>query len=187
MDFVQLREAGLPASTLATLTRQALAIVSGTHTRVVVNDRLDVALAAGAHGVHLRRDSIPASVVRTMAPPGFVVGLSVHSTEAAMAAGPDVDYLLAGTVWPSASKAADHVLLGLSGLASIVRAVHVPVLAIGGVTGERLAEIARAGAAGAAAIGLFVGAAGPTGCRAGQLGDVVGQARQMFDTGMQGS
>jgi thiamine-phosphate diphosphorylase len=130
--------------------------VRNTVTRVVVNDRLDVALTSGADGVHLRADSIPPEAARAIAPPGFLIGRSVHSLDEAVDASAGVDYLIAGTVYPSASKPGMTEMLGLHGLAEIAGAVHVPVLGIGGITIDRLGDVARAGAAGVAAIGLFV-------------------------------
>lgn len=179
IDVVQLRERDLDAALLFDLASASVAAVRGSSTRIVVNDRLDVALAAGAHGVHLRGDSLAPAVVRRLAPPGFLVGRSVHSVDDAVRAGTDVDYLVAGTIWATPSKPADHRLLGVDGLAQIVAAVHMPVLAIGGVTPERLAAVGQAGAHGFAAIGLFIRDAGSTDtmeeCGAVPLHDVVRQ------------
>jgi thiamine-phosphate diphosphorylase len=122
---------------------------------VVVNDRVDVALACGADGVHLRHDSVRVQAVRTIAPHGFLVGRSVHGPAEAEGAGP-VDYLIAGTVFPTPSKPAATPTLGLDGLAEVVRTVPIPVLAIGGITRDRLDEVATTGAAGVAGIGLFI-------------------------------
>jgi thiamine-phosphate diphosphorylase len=91
-----------------------------------------------------------------MTPPGFLIGRSVHSADEANQVGSDVDYLVVGTVWATPSKPAEHPLLGAEGLAAVVRASDVPVLAIGGVTLERIPQVASAGAAGIAAIGLFM-------------------------------
>lgn len=129
--------------------------------RIVVNDRLDVALACGAAGVHLRSDSVSPGAARTLAPPGFLIGRSVHSAAEAREAAPDADYLIAGTVFATPSKPSGHRLLGLDGLAAIVRSVNVPVLAIGGMTVERLSEVAATGAAGVAGIGIFLEDASP--------------------------
>jgi thiamine-phosphate pyrophosphorylase len=182
VDCVQVRERDLDGADLARVVAELVACTRGTATRVLVNDRLDVAMAVGADGVHLRADSMPVAVVRRLAPPDFIVGRSVHSVaEAAAASG--ADYLVAGTVWATASKGGDHLLLGIDGFASIVRAVQVPVLAIGGVTAARASEVASAGGAGIAAIGLFV-AGEPTGqsCRAGPLAAKVEAMRARFDT-----
>jgi thiamine-phosphate diphosphorylase len=134
----------------------AVEVVAGTATRVVVNDRVDVALAAGAHGVHLRAESVSAEQVRQIVPDDFLIGRSVHTrTEAVTAARSGVDYLVAGTVYPTRSKPEGAILLGVGGLAEVVRAVDVPVLAIGGVVADKVGDIAASGAAGVAAIGLF--------------------------------
>jgi thiamine-phosphate pyrophosphorylase len=157
----------------------------GTRTRILVNDRVDVALACGAAGVHLRADSVPASAVRSMAPPQFVIGRSVHTVPDAVAAGAGVDYLIAGTVWPTLGKPADHPVIGIEGLADIVRSASVPVLAIGGVTLDRIGEVAARGGAGVAGIGLFLAAEPGTvnpGCRAVPLVEMALSARARFDT-----
>jgi thiamine-phosphate diphosphorylase len=154
--MVQVRERDLSARELAVLVRAMVVLAKGSNTRILVNDRLDVALAAGAAGVHLRSDSISQSRARSLAPPGFLIGRSVHNAVEASRTGGDVDYLVAGTVWATRSKPLGHALLGTDGLAAVVHASAVPVLAIGGVTVERTSQVAAAGAAGIAAIGLFM-------------------------------
>ncbi len=181
VDLVQIRERGLETSELAALVAGAVDVARGSLTRIVVNDRLDVALACGAGGVHLRADSIPPSAARTMAPAGFLVGRSVHEAHEAARAGADVDYLIAGTVFPTASKPSADRLLGRTGLAEVTRAARVPVLAIGGVTIERMAEVAAVGAAGAAAIGLFLNEDPSAPCGSRPLRSIVGAARASFD------
>ena len=155
VDLIQVRERDLETADLARLVTDLVRVSRGSGTRVVVNDRVDVALACGADGVHLRHDSLRAEAVRAIAPAGFLVGRSVHGLAEAEGAGP-VDYLIAGTVFPTPSKPAASLMLGLDGLAEVVQAVAVPVLAIGGITRERLDEVAATGAAGAAGIGLFI-------------------------------
>lgn len=156
IDVVQIRERDLEGAALLSLVEECVAEAVGSRTRILVNDRVDVALAARAQGVHLRSDSLPASVVRGMAPRGFVIGRSVHDADEAASLGTDVDYLIAGTVWPTVSKPPSQPLLGLEGLAEVVQAARVPVLAIGGVTLDRVAQVAGTRAAGVAAIGLFI-------------------------------
>lgn len=185
VDFVQVRERDLDTADLAATVSDIIAMARGTRTRVLVNDRLDVALACGAAGVHLRADSVPAAAVRSIAPPQFVIGRSVHAVSDVAAAGAGADYLIAGTVWPTSAKPADHPVLGVDGLSGIVRAASVPVLAIGGVTLDRLREVAARGGAGVAGIGLFM-ASGPGStnlpCRAVPLVEVAAAARARFDT-----
>jgi thiamine-phosphate pyrophosphorylase len=170
VDMIQVRERDLDGGRLASLVTELVRLTRGTATRVVVNDRLDVALACRADGVHLRGDSIPPGRARSFAPAGFLIGRSVHHEAEAKAVAPDVDYLIAGTVFPTSSKPGLTECLGVEGLARICRSVSVPVLAIGGMTPDRLADVATAGAAGVAAIGLFA-----TGNR--PLADVVADAR----------
>ncbi len=169
LDLVQVREPDLDGGFLLQIVRALLETVRGSATRVVVNERLDVALAAGAHGVHLRADSMEAAAVRRLAPRGFLVGRSVHAAHEAQVAGP-VDYLVAGTIWSTPSKPAGHPLLGVDGLARVVSGSAVPVLGIGGVNLERVPDLATAGAAGFAAIGAWTGSAGA--CRAIPLHDL---------------
>ncbi len=154
VDLFHVRERDLEAADLAALVRGVVRAVEGSSTRVVVNDRLDVAMACGAHGVHLRADSISVADARRIAPPGFLVGRSVHAAPEAMSAA-DADYLVAGTVFHTASKPDVAAPLGVAGLQRIVAAARVPVLAIGGISTDTIHEIARAGASGIAAIGLF--------------------------------
>lgn len=156
VGLIQIREPDLEARALFDLTLRILEATAETAAAVVVNERVDLAIAAGAHGVHLRADSAGARRVRAIAASGFLIGQSVHSPrEAAAAEEAGVDYMVMGTVYPSRSKPGVAALAGLAGLGEVCRAVHVPVLAIGGVTADRAGEVARAGAAGVAAIGLF--------------------------------
>jgi thiamine-phosphate diphosphorylase len=183
VDLVQVRERDLSAASLAALVVELLAVTRGTSTRVVVNDRIDVAIACGADGVHLRGDSIPPEAARRLAPGGFLIGRSVHGGAEAVAAA-TADYLIAGTVFRSPSKDATAALIGIDGLRAIVQAVDRPVLAIGGITDERLDEVAGSGAAGIAAIGFFVAApedADVDGCRVADLRHRVSNARSRFD------
>ena len=154
---IQVRERDLPDGELVALVRRVVAAVAGTATRVLVNDRTDVAIASRAHGVHLRGDSVPASRVRAIAPQGFTIGRSVHSAkeiDAAIAAGGS-DYLLFGTVFASAGKPSGHPVAGLGALADACRRSPLPVIAIGGIDAARLDDIARTGAAGFAGVGMF--------------------------------
>jgi thiamine-phosphate pyrophosphorylase len=172
IDLVQIRERDLDGGVLARLVDAVLAVTRGSSTRVVVNDRLDVALACGADGVHLREDSIPVSAARRLAPSPFLVGRSVHSVEAARSSA-GADYLIAGSIFPTASKGGAPASLGLDGLRAIVHAAPAPVLAIGGVTLDKIDAIRATGAAGIAAIGLFA---------AESLVTIVTDARRRFDT-----
>lgn len=156
VHLIQIRERDLDGGTLARLASACVAAVRGTRTRILVNDRLDVALAARAHGVHLREDSFSAARARAVAPAPFLVGRSVHSVADVDAATRDdgLDYLIFGTVFDTASKPG-RPPAGLAGLAAVARATSLPVLAIGGITRGRIREVVAAGASGVAAIGMF--------------------------------
>lgn len=176
VDVIQIRERDLEAGTLFSITVAAVALAAGSSTRIVVNDRLDVALAARAHGVHLREDSMPPAAVRRLAPAPFSIGRSVHDADAAAEVGREVDYVIAGSVWSTASKLPGHPLLGPEGLARVVQRASVPVIAIGGITVDGARLLAGLGAAGVAAIGLFIPASAASGtdhgCGAAPMHDV---------------
>jgi thiamine-phosphate diphosphorylase len=123
---------------------------------VLVNERLDVALAAGAHGVHLRSDSMSAARSRSLAPIGFLIGRSVHSVDEAIRVTADggVDYLLFGAVFATPSKPG-QTPAGVKALTDVAAATSVPVLGVGGITMENAPRLADTGCAGLAAIGWF--------------------------------
>ncbi len=177
IDLVQVREPDLPARLLSDIVSRGVAATRGTRTRIVVNDRVDVALAASADGAHLGARSLPPARVRQMAPAGFVIGRSIHGLDEAIAAADSADYLVAGTVFRTTSKPEGTRLLGIDGLAVIARAVRVPVLAIGGIDLDNVAQVARSGAAGIAAIGLFA-----TAFAGSRLRQTAERVRGAFDT-----
>jgi thiamine-phosphate pyrophosphorylase len=183
LDVIQLREPDLDGDALVRLARALVAATRGSATRLVVNERLDIALAARADGVHLRADSVDAARMRGCTRPGFLIGRSVHSAAEARTAGP-VDYLVAGAVWPTSSKPPDHPLLGVSGLARIVDAAAVPVVAIGGVQPSRAGEVASTGAAGIAAITAWTAERGE--CRATALENIAQAFRSAYETAKMG-
>ena len=179
VDLLQVRERLLTDASLSMLVERVVAAVERSRTAVLVNERVDLALACGAHGVHLRGDALQASRVRSVAPEGFLIGRSVHSVAEARDAEADggADYLIFGTVFRSRGKPAGHPVAGVEGLRDVCQAVRLPVIAIGGIEISRIEEAARAGAAGIAAIGMFDDAASR-----GEIGRVVEQARRSFDT-----
>jgi thiamine-phosphate pyrophosphorylase len=179
VDFIQLREGDLEAGALVQLARRIVREVPGAGERLIVNDRLDVALAAGARGVHLKESSMDPQAARRLAPAPFVIGCSVHGVER-LVSRECADYLIAGTVLPTPSKP-DSRLIGLEGLKRVVQAAGgQPVLAIGGLSLSAARSVAETGAAGIAAVGLFI----PD--RGGEPGPYVkNQAeklRKLFDT-----
>jgi thiamine-phosphate pyrophosphorylase len=148
---VQLREKDLDDRALYDLTRLARAALPPA-TRLLVNSRLDVALAAGADGVHLPSDGVPVAALRARFGPELLIGRSTHTlAEVERARDEGADYATFGPVWTTPAKGAPA---GIAELARVA-AAGLPVYALGGVTLERFVEAAAAGAAGIAAIRLF--------------------------------
>jgi thiamine-phosphate pyrophosphorylase len=157
VDVIQLREPDLDARRLVDCVRRLVARASRTHTAVLVNDRADIALAGGAHGVHLRADGPAVERIRGLGPPEWIVGRSVHNVaEATTASAAGSDYLLFGTMFSGGTKVAPRQLAGLAALREVVQASRTPVIAIGGIDPERAVSCLEAGAAGVAAISLFL-------------------------------
>ncbi|HLW79545.1 MAG TPA: thiamine phosphate synthase [Terriglobia bacterium] len=163
-DLVQIREKDLATRPLVDLVARAVDAARGTGTRVVVNDRLDVALALGADGVHLGQQSMPARAVcealdklgERLEERRFLVGVSCHSLEEArQAEGSGASYVLLGPIFETASKLRYGPPLGLEKLRDVTARVKVPVLALGGITVERVKPCLEAGATGVAGISLF--------------------------------
>lgn len=172
IDVIQIRERDLESSDLVRLCARVVKRTRGTPTSVLVNDRVDVALAAEADGVHLRSDGPPAARVRPIVPSGWRIGRSIHAAADVEAASP-INYWLFGTMYPTASKAANAPVQSLDALETVVRtAAPTPVWVIGGITTETAAACVRAGAAGVAAIGAFLRP------HAGEVGRAVAAMRQ---------
>jgi len=159
VDTVQIREKDLSGRAMLELTKGAMLRVG--QTKVVVNDRLDVALAAGAAGAHLGGESIGAADAVAFraagrAPADFLIGRSCHSLEEALQAENDgVNYVFFGPVFATPSKLRFGPPQGTAALSAVCRRVRIPVVAIGGITLENAASCIAAGAAGIAAIRLF--------------------------------
>jgi len=158
---VQVRLKDAPPRDLVALARR---LVGALSVPVLVNDRVDVALAAGAAGAHLGHDDPPLGALRPHVPPGFLLGISVGSeAEAARARSWSADYWSVGPCYPTAHKADAGPPLGPTGFAALARLAPagVPVIGIGGITAARAREIVQAGAAGIAVIGAIWGASDP--------------------------
>ena len=155
LDVIQIRERDLDARTLVELVRRVVARRGARRARILVNDRADVALAAGADGVHLRADGPPVPDVRALSDTAWIVGRSVHTLDEIQTHA-TADYLLFGTVFAGGSKGDAALAQGLDALTRATKASAVPILAIGGMTPERSAAVIARGAAGVAAIGVFL-------------------------------
>jgi thiamine-phosphate pyrophosphorylase len=167
VDWVQIREKDLSAKDLAAVTRQALSLAAAPRAgrpdaaRILVNDRLDIALTERSGGVHLGERSLPVKEAKRLvalrgAGKDFLVGASCHSLDSVKSAEADgVDYVFFGPVFATPSKAAFGAPQGVDRFAEVCSSVSIPVLAIGGITLENAARCFAAGAAGIAAIRLF--------------------------------
>ena len=156
VEWIQIREKDLSARALFELVEAARALPNPHGARILVNSRVDVALAAGAGGAHLPSGSPSARSWRPILPPGFLIGVSCHSAEdVRQAEAEEADYALFGPVFSPISKSSDLEPRGLEGLARAARPVRIPVLALGGITNENRAACVSAGAAGIAGISLF--------------------------------
>jgi thiamine-phosphate pyrophosphorylase len=156
VDLVQIREKDLTGRELFDLTRAVMQLPNPKSARILVNARTDVALASGAHGVHLPGDSMSAAEIRKISPAGFLVAVSCHSVDEVRAAASEgADFAVFGPVFETASKTSYGPPQGLEQLERACRAVQIPVLALGGVGLQTAAECLAAGAAGIAGISLF--------------------------------
>lgn len=155
-QFVQIREKDLPPRELSEFTRTAISLVKPYGTKVLINDRLDAALATGADGVHLRVNSLPVAEVRRCVAADFLVAASTHSlAEARIAAHGGADFIVCGPVYDTPSKREYGVPLDITSFAEICRTINIPVFALGGIKLENFRIPLASGAAGIAAIGLF--------------------------------
>jgi thiamine-phosphate pyrophosphorylase len=157
VSLIQIREKSLSTRVLYELTRRASLIVRETPTKLLVNDRFDVALAAGADGVHLTSSSISADVVRQTCGTQFLVGVSTHSLEETRSAKyGGADFVVFGPVFETESKRAFGEPQGVKKLREAVDdSEGLPVIAIGGISSEHVSECFEAGAKGIAAISLL--------------------------------
>jgi thiamine-phosphate pyrophosphorylase len=149
VDFIQIREKDLSTRELVDLVCRIRDLAAGSQTRILVNDRLDIALTAGIDGVHLPGNGLPAVRVRPLV---SVLGVSTHSLEEALhAEKANADFIVFGPVFETPGKTA----VGLERLRIVTSQVHVPLLAIGGITAANVPSILEAGASGFAAIRMF--------------------------------
>jgi len=154
VPLFQIREKSLHARVLFELVARAAEITRGSRTRLLVNDRSDIARAAGADGVHLTTQSLPADVVRKIFGAEFLIGVSTHSLEEArLARAAGADFVVFGPVFEKRGYSAPQ---GVDKLAEVTRALgEFPVVAIGGITLDNVDECFQAGARGIAAIRLL--------------------------------
>jgi thiamine-phosphate pyrophosphorylase len=165
IDWIQIREKDLATAKLLALVKEAVRLAAGTGCQILVNGRLDIALAANAHGIHLGGDAIPAQEAigwlrewreKRSAPAEFLVGVSCHSlTEAKQAETNGANYIFFGPVFDSPAKREFGQPQGVDRLNEVCQATRIPVIAIGGIDVTNIADCLKVGAVGIAAISLF--------------------------------
>jgi thiamine-phosphate pyrophosphorylase len=152
VDMIQIRAKELSARALAELVRGALA--NARESKILVNTRTDIALACGAHGVHLPANSMSPAEIRRISPAGFLIGVSCHTLDELHTAEREgADFAVYGPVFPSVTKSITPI--GLEAFRDAVSKVRLPVYALGGVTRENAGGCIEAGAMGVAGISLF--------------------------------
>ena len=157
-SFVQLREKRMPALEFYEQARAAVAVAERSGVQLIINDRVDVALAVGARGVHLGQDDLPPEAARKLLGPTAVVGYSTHNVDQALEAVKlPIDYLAIGPIFPTTSKTDTFPVLGLEGLRAVRQAIgDFPLVAIGGITHLNAHEAIEAGADSVAVISALL-------------------------------
>jgi thiamine-phosphate pyrophosphorylase len=159
--MIQLREKEWPSGTVLPLARRLRERCRAAGVPFIVNDRVDLALAANADGVHLGQDDLPAGAARPLLRAGMIMGISTHSRAQARAAERDgADYVAIGAMYPTGTKAGFE-LVGPAAVRQLRGAVQVPLIGIGGITVDTVGEVIRAGADGVAVVSAVCGAADP--------------------------
>jgi thiamine-phosphate pyrophosphorylase len=177
-DVVQLRDKDLSCAGLAAIGREIAAITRKAGVVFIVNDRLDVAIVCGADGVHVGQDDLRVSTARQLAPPGFIIGVSVGTVaEAVEAEREGADYLALSPTFSTVSKGDAGPGHGLDRLREIRRAVSIPVVAIGGISRQNVRDVIAAGADGIAVISAVVASPDIT-AAARELKDLVRESRR---------
>jgi thiamine-phosphate pyrophosphorylase len=160
--MVQLREKEWPSGRLLPLARRLRERCRRAGVTFVVNDRVDLAVAADADGVHLGQDDLPARIARPLLRPGMLIGVSTHDVEQARAAREDgAEYVAVGSMFPTVTKA-EFQLVGPALLRKLRAEIRVPLIGIGGITHDNVADVVRAGADGVAVISAVCAAPDPT-------------------------
>lgn len=153
-SLIQIREKDLPSGEFLAMARDAVAAGKECDVKIIINDRVDIAFLSGAAGVHVGRGDLPPAEARRLLGDDAIIGYSTHSVEQAIAAVKmPVDYIAIGPVYPTDTKEDTEPVVGIEGIAAVRAAIGgLPLVAIGGINGERISEVLAAGADAAAVI-----------------------------------
>ncbi len=161
-DCVQLREKNIDTKEFFEIAQKIKYITDRYNVPLIINDRIDVALAVQAYGVHLGQDDMPLKTARKIVPHSMVIGISVSTVNEAIEAEKDgADYIGAGSVFPTSTKDDISGIIGLEGLQEIKQAVSIPVIAIGGIQIHNAGEVIQQGANGIAVVSAIVSSDNP--------------------------
>ena len=161
---IQLRWKHATTRELIELGKGFRALTEAAGALLIINDRVDVAIAAGADGAHLGDDDLPVPVARRIVPPEFVLGRSVDTVEEARAAETlGADYVGLGPIFPTASKSDTGPVVGVAGIPAFTSVLRIPVVASGGIDARSAAAVIEAGAGGVAVITAVSGSPDPEG------------------------
>lgn len=160
--WVQLREKDVSTRAFLTIGTELKRITRAYGAKLIINDRVDIALAVDADGVHVGQDDMPADVVRSLIGSDKLIGLSINNpAELEAARTLDLDYLGIATIFPTGTKLDTASLLGIDGLRAICEMTHLPTFAIGGINGRTIQDVIRVGASGAAVVSAICGHPSP--------------------------
>jgi thiamine-phosphate pyrophosphorylase len=174
--MVQLRDKSSPSGRLLPIAEQLRARCRDAAAIFIVNDRVDLAVAVGADGVHLGQDDLPPRLARPLLRPGMILGVSTHSVDQARQAEADgADYVAVGSMFPTRTKP-DFELVGPALVRALRSEIRVPLVGIGGITPDNVGEVIRAGADGVAVISSVCAAQDPAAASAHFL-DAIRRAR----------
>ncbi|MFJ7752214.1 thiamine phosphate synthase [Peribacillus muralis] len=161
VSIVQLREKNTSSLSFYKKAAALKQVLNELSTPLIINDRVDIAIAAGAEGIHIGQDDLPLSVVKQMVPREMIIGVSVSTLEEALEAERNgADYLGVGSIFPTKTKQ-DATLMSIRDLEEICRSVSIPAVAIGGINAENISNLSDKGLAGAAVVSAIMNAENP--------------------------
>lgn len=158
-SLIQVREKGLPSGEFLAMARDAVAAGRESDVKIIINDRVDIALMSGAAGVHLGQNDLPPEAAREILGDAAIIGYSTHSVEqAAAAAKMPIDYIAIGPIYPTDTKEDTEPVIGIEGIAAVRAAIgSIPLVAIGGISNSRISGVLAAGADSVAMISALYG------------------------------